>query len=365
MPIDHPAGPSGQGVTRRIGATQDLGPVSPQRALSYRPSSIARGALEIVVTAAPLIALFVLATLALRHHVWWGLALVAPAAAFLVRLFMIQHDCGHGAFFPWKPLNDWAGRVIGVLTLTPYDYWRRAHAMHHATSGALDRRSLGGIETLTVEEYLALPRIRRFGYWLYRHPLVMFGLGPTYMFLLQHRVPIGMMRQGWRPWVSVQATNLGIAAFAIGMIAAFGLAPFLLVYLPVMLLAASAGVWLFFVQHQFEETWWARGKDWTLREAALRGSSYYDLPPILRWLTANIGIHHLHHLNSRIPYYSLPQVLRDEPALRAVGRLTLRGSLRCAGLALWDEAGARLISFRDLRRIRLAGQSLMTFHGNV
>jgi acyl-lipid omega-6 desaturase (Delta-12 desaturase) len=322
-----------------------------KRLRNYSRPSGARGALELIITAAPLAAISVLAWFALKHHVWWGLLLVAPAAAFLVRLFMIQHDCSHGAFFGWKPLNDWVGRVIGVLTLTPYDYWRHAHVVHHAGSGALDRRTLGAVETLTVDEYRALPRIKKFGYWLYRHPLVLFGLGPTYMFLLQHRMPIGMMRQGWRPWLSVQATNLGIAALAIGMMMIFGVLPFLLVYLPMMILAASAGVWLFFVQHQFEETYWARGEDWNFHEAALRGSSHYDLPPILRWFTANIGIHHVHHLNSRIPYYRLPQVLRDEPSLRALGRLTLLASIRCAGLTLWDEPSRRLISFRELRRM--------------
>ncbi|HEX4198453.1 MAG TPA: fatty acid desaturase [Caulobacteraceae bacterium] len=321
-----------------------------RRLRNYSRPSAWRGALELVITAAPLAAISVLAWFALSRHVWWGLLLVVPAAAFLVRLFMIQHDCSHGAFFGWKPLNDWTGRVIGVLTLTPYDYWRFSHGVHHAGSGALDRRTLGAVETLTVDEYRALPRVKKFGYWLYRHPLVLFGLGPAYMFLLQHRVPIGMMRQGWRPWLSVQATNLGIAALAIGMMMIFGVLPFLLIYLPVTIMAASAGVWLFFVQHQFEQTYWARGEAWDFHEAALHGSSHYDLPPLLRWFTANIGIHHVHHLNARIPYYRLPQVLRDEPGLRAVGRLTLPASIRCAGLALWDESSRRLISFRELRR---------------
>ena len=325
-----------------------------RRLLRYRRPNSARSVFEIAITAAPLVAISVLAWMAVRAHIWWGLLLIVPATGFLLRLFMIQHDCGHGAFFPWKGLNDWVGRVIGVLTLTPYDYWRHSHAVHHATSGALDRRSLGGVETLTVDEYLALSPIRRFGYWLYRHPLVMFGLGPAYMFLLQHRMPIGMMRDGWRPWVSVQATNLAILAFAAGMMMVFGVLPFLLFYLPVMVLAASAGVWLFFVQHQFEQTYWARGEDWNFHEAALRGSSHYDLPPILRWFTANIGIHHIHHLSSRIPYYRLAQVLRDEPQMRAVSRLTLLDSIRCVGLSLWDESSRRLISFRELRRMERA-----------
>ena len=325
-----------------------------RRLSAYRRSSAARGLIEFAITVVPLILISVLGWIALKHHIWWGLLLIVPAAAFLVRLFMIQHDCGHGAFVPWKPLNDWIGRAIGILTLTPYDYWRRSHAMHHATSGALDRRSLGNIETLTVNEYLALPRIKRFGYWLYRHPIVMFGLGPAFVFLLQHRIPVGMMRQGWRPWLSVLATNLAIVTLAVGMAMIFGVIPFLLIYLPVTILAASAGVWLFFVQHQFEDTLWDRDPNWDFHEAALHGSSHYDLPPILRWFTANIGVHHVHHLNSRIPYYRLGQIMRDEPVLRQAGRITLLQSFRCVGLSLWDEASRRLISFRELRRLRLA-----------
>ena len=277
---------------------------------------------------------------------------MAPAAAFLVRLFMIQHDCSHGAFFAHKGLNDWVGRVIGVFTLTPHDYWRHAHVVHHATSGALDRRSLGAVETLTVAEYRALPRLKQFGYWLYRHPLVLFGLGPAYMFLLQHRLPIGMMREGWRPWVSGAGDQSGRhRPGAGGMIWVFGWLAFLLIYLPIILISSSIGVWLFFVQHQFETTYWARGDDWDFQEAALKGSSHYALPLVLRWFTANIGVHHVHHLNSRIPYYRLQQVLRDEPELRDMSRLTLLESIRCAGLTLWDEAGQRLISFRELRRM--------------
>ena len=325
-----------------------------RRLTRYRVPSRSRSLFEIAVTAAPLGAISILGWIALSHRIWWGLVLVPIAAAFLVRLFMIQHDCGHGSFFRDKGVNDWVGRIIGVFTLTPYDYWRHTHVVHHATSGALDRRSLGAVETLTVEEYRALPRLKQFGYWLYRHPLVLFGLGPAYMFLLQHRLPVGMMREGWKPWVSVQVTNLAIVAMVAGMIWVFGWLPFLLVYLPIILISSSIGVWLFFVQHQFENTYWARGEDWDFQEAALKGSSHYALPPVLRWFSANIGVHHVHHLNSRIPYYRLQQVLRDEPELRDMSRLTLLESIRCAGLTLWDEASQRLISFRELRRMARA-----------
>ena len=239
-----------------------------------------------------------------------------------------------------------------MITLTPYDYWRSAHMIHHASSGALDRRTLGGIDTLTVAEYRARGPWRRLGYRLYRHPLVMFALGPTFVFLVQHRVPMGMMRGGWKPWTSTLATNAAIALMALGAMRLFGAWPFLFVYLPMVALAASAGVWLFFVQHQFDDAYWRRDGAWSFDEAALRGSSHYDLPAVLRWFTANIGIHHVHHLSSRIPFYRLGQVMRAEPELRAAGRLTLISSLRCPRLALWDEAANRLISFADMRRQR-------------
>jgi fatty acid desaturase len=182
--------------------------------------------------------------------------IAVPAAGLLVRLFMIQHDCGHSAFFHHRLTNDWVGRVIGVLTLTPYDFWRRTHAIHHATSGNLDRRGIGDVDTLTAHEYLALSRWQRLGYRIYRHPIIMFGLGPAYLFIVQHRLPVGLMRAGWQPWLSAMATNVAIAALIATMIWLVGVVPFVLVHLPIMLLAASIGVWLFYVQHQFEDTAW-------------------------------------------------------------------------------------------------------------
>jgi len=315
----------------------------------YRDPDMRRSVWNLVITAAPLALLWLLAWIALDRGHWWGLVLTVPAAAFLVRLFMIQHDCGHRSFFRRPGANDWVGRVIGVLTLTPYEYWRRNHAIHHATSGDLDRRGLGAVETLTVREYLALPWYKRLRYRLYRHPAVLFGLGPTYMFVLQQRLPVGQMRAGWKPWVSAMGTNAAVAGFVAGGVWLFGPTPFLLAWLPTVVLAGTVGIWLFYVQHQFERTSWARGEDWTLHEAALHGSSHYDLPPFLRWFTANIGVHHVHHLNSRIPFYRLGEVLRDNPQLEAVGRLTLRDSFRCVRLALWDETRQRLVGFREAR----------------
>jgi omega-6 fatty acid desaturase (delta-12 desaturase) len=304
---------------------------------------------ELAVTVVPLAALWALMWATLDVGYWLSLSLALPAAGFMVRLFLIQHDCGHGAFFRHRLANDWVGRVIGVLTLTPYDLWRRTHAIHHATSGNLDRRGFGDVDTLTVREYLALSRWGRLRYRLYRHPAVMFGVGPAYLFFLRHRLPIGLMRAGWQPWLSAMATNAAIAVVVATLMWVIGVGPFLLVHLPIMLLAAAIGVWLFYVQHQFQETLWATERNWSLHEAALHGSSYYDLPGILRWFTANIGVHHVHHLCSRIPYYRLRRVLRDYPQLKDVGRLTLLQSFRCVRLVLWDETQRRLISFRDLR----------------
>jgi omega-6 fatty acid desaturase (delta-12 desaturase) len=327
----------------------------------YRDPSFGRSAGEIAITIVPLAALW--ASMWALMHVSYGLSLVLaiPAAGFLVRLFMIQHDCGHGSFFRNRAINDWVGRAIGVVTLTPYDYWKRTHAAHHASSGNLDRRGMGDINTITVREYLAMNWRGRLFYRLYRHPAVMFGLGPAYLFILQHRAPLGLMRgAGWRPWISTMATNAGIALAAAALMWLIGIGPFLLIHLPIAILAASIGVWLFYVQHQFEETSWAHEPAWSHPDAALHGSSHYDLPLVLRWLTANIGVHHVHHLNSRIPYYRLGEVLKNHPQLADVSRLTFGESLRCVHFALWDESASRLISFKALRKrsraeVRLKG----------
>ena len=319
----------------------------------YRNPDHGRSFVELTITAAPLFLLWTAMWVALPHAYWLSLLLALPTAGFLVRLFMIQHDCGHGAFFRTRRLNDWVGRAIGVLTLTPYGSWRRSHNMHHAGSGNLARRGIGDILTLTVDEYRALSPWRRLRYRLYRHPAVMFGIGPSFLFLLQQRLPIGAMREK-SEWSSTMATNAAIAVVTAVLVWLIGLVPFLLLQLPVMVLASAIGVWLFYVQHQFEETFWAEDVDWSQPEAALHGSSHYDLPPVLRWFTANIGIHHVHHLSSRIPFYRLPGVLRDHPELAGIGRLSLGQSLRCVHLVLWDEAHRKLISFRQARR-QLAG----------
>jgi len=324
----------------------------------YRQPNCARSVLEIVITALPFAFLWLLMWAALDIGYWLCLLLSVPTAGFLVRLFMIQHDCGHGAFFRQRVVNDWVGRAISVLTLTPYDFWRQTHAVHHANSGNLDRRGIGDIDLLTVREYLALSNLHQRLYRLYRHPLVMFGIGPVYQFILRHRLPFGSMRSGWQPWLSTMATNGAIAILFALMIRLIGIVPFLLVQLPITFLGASIGVWLFYVQHQFEDTFWMHSEGWNFHEAALRGSSHYDLPLVLRWFTANIGVHHIHHLCSRIPYYRLRCVLRDYPQLASVGRLTLWESLRCARIVLWDEVRGRGVSFFEIRAIARQGHRL-------
>ena len=322
-----------------------------QRALAaYREPRLGRSIFELTITIIPFGLFWFLTWASVSAGYWFGLLLAIPAAGFLVRLFMIQHDCGHRAFFPSRRANDWVGRAIGVLTLTPYDFWRYTHAQHHARSGNLDRAPVGNIDTLSVRDYQALPRASRLRYRLYRHPLVLFGLGPAYLFLLYNRVPVGFMRAGWMPWVSTMGTNAAIVLVAAVVIAWVGVADFLIVQIPITLLAGTIGVWLFYIQHQFEDTRWARDDEWAFHEMALHGSSYYDLPAPLRWITANIGVHHVHHLASRIPFYRLPEVLEDYPELECINRVTLRQSLRYARLALWDEDRRHLVPFERAER---------------
>jgi len=321
----------------------------------YRHADDRRAVLEIAVTFVPFVVSWV-ATWALLS-VSYPLALCAAliSAFMLVRLFMIQHDCGHGAMFSKARLNDWVGRAISVITMTPYDYWRRAHALHHAGAGNLARRGIGDIQTLTVKEYEARSWWGKLQYRLYRHPLVLFGLGPSYVFIFLHRVVSGPLKGTPNPWASTMLTNLAIALVWAVMIYALGLWTFLLIELPIVIGGASIGVWLFYIQHQFDPTHWEQHENWQREDAALHGSSYYDLPKPMMWLTANIGIHHVHHLSSRIPYHRLPQVLKDFPALKSVGRLTFWQSLKCVRLALWDEETKQLISFREAKRRQAAG----------
>jgi omega-6 fatty acid desaturase (delta-12 desaturase) len=314
----------------------------------YQRPDTRRSLFELAVTLAPLAALWAALYVCVSRGWWWGLLLSVPAALFLVRLFMIQHDCGHQAFLKSRPLNDWIGRLAGVLTMTPYDYWRRTHAVHHATSGNLDRRGLGAIEMMTVAEYRALPWRGRLAYRLYRHPLVLLGFGPTYMFIFQHRLPIGTMKEGWA-WKSVLGNNLGLALLAAGLIALVGPWTFVVAHLVVVMMAATVGVWLFYVQHQFEGTYWTRNEGWDAEHAALMGSCHLRLPEPFAWWTAYIGAHHIHHAGSKIPFYRLPEVVRREPAFAVSPRVGVRDAFKGLQLSLWDERAQRLVNFRQAK----------------
>ena len=313
----------------------------------YRDPSTRRSLFELAATLPPFVLIWVLAWKAMSVSLWLALALGCLNGLFLVRIFIIQHDCGHGAFLRNRRLQDWIGRILGVLTLTPYAVWRRTHAIHHAHHGDLDHRGIGDVTTLTVGEYRARSPLGRFMYRLYRHPFVLFVLGPSYLFILQNRVPLGLVTQGWRYWASAMGTNAMIG-IALALIVWFGGSlPVLVIFLPTLVVAATLGVWLFYVQHQFEQTHWSKGDDWDLHNAALEGSSHYVLPQPLRWLSGNIGIHHVHHLYSRIPFYRLPEVIHHHAELADVQRLTIRDSLRTVRLHLWDEEQDKLISIRE------------------
>lgn len=316
------------------------------RLAPYRQAKNGRALFELILTLSLFLAVWGAMWVALQNGHYWALLGVIPGGGLIVRLFIIQHDCGHGAMFSSRRVNDWVGRVIGILTITPYDHWRRCHALHHAGSGNLDRRGVGDdILTLTVEEYKALPKFERLKYRLYRHPVVMFGLGPAYVFFIAHRLPVGNWKAGIMPWTSTLATNAGIAALYAILIYTLGLKAVLLIQIPILLIGASIGVWMFYVQHQFGDTHWSRSEDWNREEAALHGSSFYDLPAPLMWITGNIGVHHIHHLSSRIPFYNLPRILKAYPELRNVSRLTFLQSLKCVNLALWCERSKQMISF--------------------
>lgn len=305
---------------------------------------------QLLTTGLLLLAAMAALILGLGRGIWPALIFAAPAALFLVRLFVIQHDCGHGSFFRSRRVNDRLGRALGVLTLMPYGFWRRTHAVHHATSGNLDRRGTGDVTTLTVKEYLSQPRWRRLRYCLYRHPLVLLGVGPAYLLLIRYRIPTGNPLRNWDSWLSILGTNAVATAMVAGAALVVGVGVFLLAYGVVLLLATSIGVWLFYIQHQFEDGYWEAEPQWAFRAAALQGSSFYDLPRVLHWLTGSIGFHHIHHLASKIPNYHLRACFADTPAFQQVERLSIWDGFKCLRLALWDEETRKLVSFRYVAR---------------
>jgi omega-6 fatty acid desaturase (delta-12 desaturase) len=289
--------------------------------------------------------------LSLAYSYWLTLALALPTGGFLVRIFIIQHDCSHGSFFQSKRANEIVGCFASLLTMTPFHYWRKTHSIHHASAGNLEHRGVGDVYTMTVREYQNLSAWGRFKYRLYRNPIILFGILPILYFAISNRLTYGSPKSWKRERAGVHWTNATLAVLILILGSTLGFVPFLLVHLPVFIVATSAGMWLFFVQHQFEDAYWADGETWDYTLAALQGSSYYELPKVLQWFTGNIGFHHIHHLSPRIPNYMLEKCHRENPLFQEVVVLTLWTSFKTVFLSLWDEEKKKLITFSQLKSV--------------
>jgi len=290
--------------------------------------------------------------LSLDLSYWLTILLSLPAAGFLVRMFIIQHDCGHGSFFKSKRANEFLGMFASIFTLTPYHYWRKSHAIHHAGMGNLEHRGIGDIYTMTVNEYLQRSKWGRFKYRLYRNPFILFVFIPSILFIVLYRFPLSRSSSLKKLRPGVYLTTLSIAIASGIMIWLIGWQSFLLIQLPVTVFASTTGTWLFYIQHQFEDTYWEKSDDWDFSIAALQGSSFYKLPKVLQWFTGNIGFHHIHHLSPRIPNYLLPKCHEENSLFQKVSVLSVRTSLKSSLLSLWDENQKRLVGFKYLKTLR-------------
>lgn len=313
---------------------------------------------QLLNTVGPLLALWYGAYASLSVSYWLALPLIVIASGFMIRTFILFHDCCHHSFFKSSKANDVLGTILGVMTLVPYQQWKNEHAIHHSASGNLDKRGIGDIWILTVEEYLAAPLWRRIAYRIYRNPFVMFGLGPIAVFLIQYRFNRKGAKRKER--IGNYATNALIVGLYALLVWAIGWQALLLIQGPIFLLSGSFGIWLFYVQHQFEETYFEHDDEWSYVKAAVEGSSYYKLPALLQWLTGNIGFHHVHHLSPKVPNYNLEKVHRSVVPLQKATTIGIRLSLKSLGFRLWDESGKRFVSFKQLRRMKaetLAGRA--------
>ena len=322
---------------------------------TYQRPDVKRSLWQVADSVIPYLVLWYLAYRLLAVSYLLSLPVIVLAAGFMVRTFIIFHDCGHGSFFRSRVANDVLGIITGILTFTPYYDWRAEHARHHATAGDLDRRGFGDVWTMTVDEYRHASFWQRVGYRFYRNPFVLLGIAPLYVFLLKQRLP---RRRSGREVLSVIGTDLALVAIFWALFATIGVKATLLLELPLLAIAGAAGVWLFYVQHQFEQVYWERHDMRDYLAVAMEGSSLYALPRVLQWFSGNIGFHHIHHLSPRIPNYRLPKAYREQPVLQHVDRLTLFSSLHTLRLRLYDEASRRLIGFREARTLGGAPESL-------
>ncbi len=304
-----------------------------------------RASIEILFTLGTFFILFALMIYSLGSSYWLTFILLFPTAAMLTRAFTIQHDCGHNSFFSSVRANNRIGSLLGVLTLTPYYYWRRIHRFHHAVAGNLDKRGVGDLDTFTVNEYKSLTFYQKLWYRIYRNPVFMLVVGPIAVFGLKHRLPLDNPFHSVRSWRNIMTTNLGIGVLVVSMGYFFGWEAVLFVYLPVCFLASSIGVALFFIHHQYEDTYWAIDSEWSHINAALQGSSYFEFLKFPSWIIGNINLHHVHHLSSRIPFYRMRECLEAIPELQNVPKRTFKDIGNCFKLALWDEDRKSMVSF--------------------